>query len=88
MDEVCDEYAVALARRALLEAGGDQAWQVVLESAAQINRQGGDGAEFLRRISVLLYAFATTVTVVNETWRKRSAPAQFIQLSLWKEDIP
>jgi len=70
---VCQEYAVRLARQTLAEANLPEAWHLALGFAMEIGANGGNGAEFLRRISVLLYSYASTVVTVRQSWTSRSS---------------
>jgi hypothetical protein len=73
LHDVCREYGVRLARETLAEANVSKAWELALEFAREICAKGGNGAEFLRRISVLLYSYASTVVTVRQSWASRSS---------------
>jgi hypothetical protein len=100
LQDVCQEYGVRLARETLAEANGSEAWELALGFAGAICEKGGDGAEFLRRISILLYSYASTALAVRRAWDSRSivpkeavpsvvdlakVPGEIVQLSLWEE---
>jgi hypothetical protein len=87
LQDVCQEYGVRLARETLAEANGSEAWELALGLAGAICEKGGNGAEFLRRISILLYSYASTALMVRRAWGSRSfephdavAPAEAISV--------
>jgi hypothetical protein len=59
----CAEFGPRLTEEALREAGAPDAWSGFVAMAQEICDMGGDGAEFLRRLSILVYAYASAVII-------------------------
>jgi len=70
---VCTEYGPRLAEEALREAGAPDAWTCFVEMAQEISDRGGNGAEFLRRLSILVYSYASAVVIHKRIWDQARA---------------
>ncbi len=71
----CAEFGPRLTEEALREAGTPDAWSGFVAMAQEVCDRGGNGAEFLRRLSILVYAYASAVTIHKRIWAQAHAAA-------------